>query len=60
MTEDEAFDELDRRLNHALAKPDWQQLTPMPDAEIKRRWGEWMTRYVRLVEEAHGITERKP
>lgn len=55
--EDEAFDELDRRLNHVLAN--WTPLTPMPDAEIKRRWGEWMTRYVRLVEEAHGITERK-
>jgi len=53
--EDEAFDELDKRLNHVLAKTDWQQLTPIPDAEIKRRWGEWMTRYVRLVEEAHGI-----
>jgi len=53
--EDEAFDELDRRLNLVLAKTDWQQLTPIPDAEIKRCWGEWMTRYVRLVEEAHGI-----
>ena len=58
MTEDEAFDELDRRLNHVLVK-EWQQLTPMTQVEIDKRWGEWMTRYVRLVEEAHGITERK-
>lgn len=54
MTEDEAFDELDRRLNHVLVK-EWQQLTPMTQAEIDKRWGEWMTRYVRMVEEAHGI-----
>jgi len=51
--EDEAFDELDRRLNHILTN--WTPLTPMTQAEINKRWGSWMTMYVRLIEEAHGI-----
>jgi hypothetical protein len=51
--EDEAFDELDRRINHVLEH--WTPLTPMTQAEINKRWGSWMTMYVRLIEEAHGI-----
>lgn len=51
--EDEAFDELDRRLNHVLTN--WTPLTPLTQVEINKRWGSWMTMYVRLIEEAHGI-----
>ena len=51
--EDEAFDELDKRINHVLEH--WTPLTPMTQAEIVKHWGGWMTMYVRMVEEAHGI-----
>jgi hypothetical protein len=51
--EDEAFDELDRRINRVLEH--WTPLTPMTQAEIVKHWGSWMTMYVRMVEEAHGI-----
>jgi len=51
--EDEAFDELDRRINRVLEH--WTPLTPLTQAEINKRWGSWMTMYVRLIEEAHGI-----
>jgi hypothetical protein len=27
----------------------------MTQAEIVKHWGSWMTMYVRMVEEAHGI-----
>ena len=32
-----------------------ERVQPLSDEEINKRWGPWITQYVRMVEAAHGI-----
>ena len=52
--EDEAFDELERRLNGFQYKRQSKQIK-LSDDDIERIWGRFMIPYIRLIEKTHDI-----